>query len=56
MTGILLKNMRKNYMEQFKYPVVYNDEIANRCIYGASFVRELLGIENHTKIYHNRYQ
>lgn len=27
-------------MEQFKYPVVYNDEIANRCIYGASFVRE----------------
>ena len=52
MTGILLKNMRKNYMEQFKYPVVYNDEIANRCIYGASFVRELLGIENHTKIYH----
>lgn len=39
-------------MEQFKYPVVYNDEIANRCIYGASFVRELLGIENHTKIYH----
>lgn len=40
-------------MNQFKieYPVVYNDYIANRCVYGASFVRELLGINNYNDIY-----
>ena len=40
-------------MNQFEieYPVVYNDYIANRCVYGASFVRELLGINNYNDIY-----
>lgn len=28
------------------YSIAYDEQIANSCIYGASFVRELLGIEN----------
>ena len=28
------------------YKVVYSDEIANKCIYGGDFVKEILGIEN----------
>lgn len=34
------------------YRVCYNDAIANQCIYGSDFVREILGIENH---YNNVY-
>ena len=34
------------------YRVCYNDAIANQCIYGSDFVREILGIENQ---YNNVY-
>ena len=34
-----------------EYPVVYDEDIANRCVYGASFVRDLLGINNYNDIY-----
>lgn len=30
-----------------KYTVCYNKEIADRCIYGSDFVRDILGIQNH---------
>ena len=29
------------------YNVCYDDKIANQCIYGSDFVKEILGIENH---------
>lgn len=30
-----------------KYTVCYNKEIADRCIYGSDFVRDIIGIQNH---------
>lgn len=36
---------------QIEYPVIYNEEIANRCVYGASFVRDLLGISGYKDFY-----
>lgn len=42
-------------MIHLKYPVVYNNDLANRCVYGASFVREVLGINNYNNIYERKH-
>lgn len=32
-------------MTEILNPNIYNNEIAQRCVYGAEFVRKLLGVE-----------